>query len=84
MFLRTAARQPSSYTAPMSLKTAAFFALVGMILLTVVVALGFLRDLTAFARDAVAAMTLLVSLIHLLASLAVTVFFFVFFRAQSR
>jgi hypothetical protein len=68
----------------MSLKTAGFFALVGMILLTAVEALGFLRDMTAFAHDAVAAMTLLVSLIHLLASLSVTVFFLVFFRSQSR
>ena len=39
----------------MSLKTAAFFALIGMILLTVLEAAGFLRDLTGFLRDAVAA-----------------------------
>jgi hypothetical protein len=31
----------------MSLKSAALFALVGMILLTVVVALGFIRDISA-------------------------------------
>jgi hypothetical protein len=67
----------------MSLKTAAFFALIGMILLTVLEAAGFLRDLTGFLRDAVAAIAMLASAVHLLASLGVTVFLFVFYRAQS-
>jgi hypothetical protein len=67
----------------MGLKTAAFFALIGMILLTVLDAAGVLRDLTGFLRDAVAAMTLLASVIHLLASLSVTVFLLVFYRAQA-
>lgn len=67
----------------MGLKTAAFFALIGMILLTVLDAAGFLNDLTAFLKDAVAAMTLLAAAIHLLASLGVTVFLFVFYRAQA-
>lgn len=68
----------------MSLKTAAFFALIGMLLMTVLVAVTFLRDLEAFTHDAIASMVLLASLIRLLASLAVTLFFFVFYRAQSR
>jgi hypothetical protein len=67
----------------MSLKTAAFLALIGMILLTVLDAAGFLRDLTAFLRDAVAAMTLLGAAIHLLASLSVTVFLLVLYRTQT-
>jgi hypothetical protein len=67
----------------MSLKTAAFFALIGMILLTVLDAAGFLRDLTAFLREAVAAMTLLAAAIHVLASLSLTVFLYVFYRAQA-
>jgi hypothetical protein len=67
----------------MSLKTAAFFALIGMILLTVLDAAGFLRDLTGFLREAVAAISVLESGIHLLASLSVTVFLFVFYRAQA-
>ena len=67
----------------MSLKSAALFALVGMILLTVVLALGFIRDVSAFLSGAVAAMAVLVSLIHLLASLGVTVFLYVFHKAQS-
>ena len=67
----------------MTLKSAALFALVGMILLTVVVVLGFIRDISAFTAGAIAAMALLISLIHLLASLSVTVFLYVFHKAQS-
>jgi hypothetical protein len=67
----------------MTVKSAAFFALIGMILLTVVVALGFIRDASAFASGAIAANAMLVSLIHLLASLSVTVFLYVFHKAQS-
>jgi hypothetical protein len=67
----------------MSLKSAALFALVGMILLTVVLAFGFIRDISAFAAGAIAAMEMLISLIHLLASLGVTVFLFVFHSKQS-
>jgi hypothetical protein len=58
------------------------FALVGMILLTIV-ALGFVRDVSAFMSGAIAANAMLVSLIHLLASLGVTVFLFVFYGEQS-
>lgn len=68
----------------MNLKTAAFFALIGMILLTVVTAIVFLRDLTALSQNAVALNTMLASAIELFASLTVTIFFFVFFRAQAR
>jgi hypothetical protein len=67
----------------MTLKSAAFFALIGMILLTVLLAVGFIRDVTAFLAGAIAAMALLNSLIHLLASLSLTVFLFVFHKAQS-
>ena len=58
----------------MSLKSAALFALVGMILLTVVVAFGFARDISAYSAGAIAATAMLVSLVHLLPSLSVTVF----------
>ncbi|MGD0873259.1 MAG: hypothetical protein ABSB88_27250 [Bryobacteraceae bacterium] len=67
----------------MSLKSAAFFALIGMILLTVLLAAGFIRDLSSFASGAVALITLLTSGIHLLASLSVAVFLYVFHKAQS-
>ena len=67
----------------MTLKSAAFFALIGMALLTVLLAVGFIRDISAFTSGAIAANAMLVSLIHLLASLSVTVFLYVFYRAQS-
>ena len=67
----------------MTLKSAALFALFGMILLTVVLALGFIRDISGFTAGALAAMAMLISLIHLLASLSVTVFLYVFHKAQS-
>ena len=67
----------------MTLKSAALFALIGMILLTVLLALGFIRDVSNFLAGAIAAMALLISLIHLLASLSVTVFLYVFHKAQS-
>jgi len=67
----------------MTLKSAAFFALIGMALLTVLLAGGFIRDVSAILAGAIAAVTLLTSLIHLLASLSVTVFLYVFHKAQS-
>ena len=67
----------------MTVKSAAFFALIGMILLTVLLALGFIRDISGLMGGAVAAMAVLISLIHLLASLSVTVFLYVFHKAQS-
>jgi hypothetical protein len=67
----------------MSLKNAAFFALIGMALLTVLLAVGFIRDVSAFLSGAIAAMALVRSGIHLLASLSVTVFLYVFHNAQS-
>jgi hypothetical protein len=67
----------------MTVKSAAFFALIGMILLTVLLALVFIRDFSGLMGGAVAAMALLISLVHLLASLSVTLFLYVFYKAQS-
>jgi hypothetical protein len=67
----------------MKLKNAALFALIGMILLTVLLAAGFIRDLLAFGSGAVAAISLLTSGIHLLASLSLAVFLYVFHKGQS-
>ena len=66
----------------MSLKTAAFFALIGMVLLTVLLAVGFIRDVSALSSGAIAAAVLLTSLIHLLASLSLAVFLYVFHKGQ--
>ncbi len=66
----------------MTLKSAALFALIGMALLTIMLAVGFIRDLSALLAGAVAAVTALTSFIRLLASLSVAVFFYVFYKAQ--
>jgi hypothetical protein len=67
----------------MTLKSAAFFALIGVTLLTVLVAVDFIRDVSIFLAGAIAAMALLIALIHLLASLSVAVFLYVFYKAQT-
>jgi len=67
----------------MTLKNAAFFALIGMTLLTVLLVAGFIRDILNIVSGVTPAMALLTSLIHLLASVGVTVFLYVFYKAQS-
>ena len=67
----------------MRLKNAALFALIGMILLTVLLAASFIRDVSNLLAGLIAAITVLISLIHLLASLSVAVFLYVFYKAQS-
>jgi hypothetical protein len=71
------------YTPGMTLKNAAFLAFIGMTLLTVICAVGFIGDISALFAGAIAAMTVLNSLIHLLASLSVAVFLYVFHKTQS-
>ena len=66
----------------MTLKTAALLALIGMALLSVLLAVGFVREATGFLSGTVAAVTPLLSLIHLLASLGVAVFMYVFYRTK--
>ena len=68
----------------MTLKNAALLALIGMILLTVVYAVSFIDILVAFLRGVAAAIALVTSLVHLLANLGLTVFLYVFHKAQSR
>jgi len=67
----------------MTLKNAAFFAFIGMTLLTVGCAVGFIADISALLAGAIAPMMVLKSLIHLLASLSVAVFLYVFQKTQS-
>jgi hypothetical protein len=67
----------------MSLKNAALLALIGMILLTVWVAASFISTVLGVMRDLIPVMALLTSVVHVLASLSVLVFFYVFHRAQS-
>jgi len=68
----------------MNLKNGAFLALIGTILLTILLAADFIKAVSGVLSDIVPAVVLLRSLIYLIASLSVTVFFYVFSRAQSR
>ena len=68
----------------MSLKNAAVLALIGTLLLTVLLAVDFIKTVSGVLNDLVPAIALLRSLVYLLASLSVTVFFYVFNRAQYR
>jgi hypothetical protein len=67
----------------MTVKNTAFFAFIGMTLLAVVCALGLIGNISALLAGAIAPMMVLKSLIHLLASLSVAVFLYVFQKAQS-
>ncbi len=66
----------------MTLKSAAVFALIGMALATFLAAAVFIRDLSGVIGGAVAAVEFVKSGIVLLAALSLTVFFFVYYRAQ--
>ena len=66
----------------MTLKNAAFFAFIGMTLLTVVCALGLTGDISNLLAGAIPSMMVLKSLIHLLASVSVAIFLYVFQKAQ--
>lgn len=68
----------------MTLKSAALFALIGTLLFTILMALDFVKTVSGFLGDVVPVIFLLRSLVYLIASLSVTIFFFVFNKAQSR
>ena len=68
----------------MTVKNAAFLALIGTLLLTILLALDFIKTVSGVLNDLVPPMALLRSLDYLLASLSVTLFFYVFHTAQSR
>ena len=72
------------HTRSMTLKSSAFLALLAMALLTVVYVADFIRDVSALMGGLIPVMTFFRSMIYLFMGLAVTVFFYVFYRAQSR
>ncbi len=71
-----------AYTFTMSLKNAALFALIGMMVLTAFLAVDFIGTILNVARGLVPAMKLPTSFVELLASVGLTVFLYVFQRAQ--
>ena len=66
----------------MSLKNATLLALIGVGLLTVLQAADFISTLLGVARDVVPAMTLVKSLVYLLASLSLAVFLYAFHKSK--
>ena len=67
----------------MTLKNAALLALIGMVLLTIVVGVGFIVSLAGLLRGVVPMISLLASFIRAFATLSLAVFFWVFHKAQS-
>ncbi len=68
----------------MTLKSAALLALIGSLLFAILMALDFIKAVSGFLGDVVPVISLLRSLVYLVASLSVTIFFFAFHKAQSR
>ena len=64
-------------------QTAALLALVGMMLLTVLMAADFIKVVNGIMQDVVPAVALLRSVVYVLASLTVTVFLYVSYKKQS-
>ncbi|HLY60582.1 MAG TPA: hypothetical protein VKV95_07425 [Terriglobia bacterium] len=67
----------------MSLKNAALLALIGMVLLTVLVAVNFVSNLLGLMRGIVPAITVFTSLVYLFTSVTLSLFFYIFHRKQS-
>jgi hypothetical protein len=66
----------------MTLKTSALLALVGMLMLTILLAMGLLRDITGFLGGVVPLQAMMRSLIYVFASVSAMVFFYAFHKAQ--
>ncbi len=66
----------------MTLKNAAFLALVGTAMLTVLISVNLLTDLSGVARGLVPYMAMLRSFVAWFASLSLLIFFAVFYRKQ--
>jgi sorbitol-specific phosphotransferase system component IIBC len=65
----------------MTPKNAALLAFIGTLLLTILVTFDFVNTVSGVLRDIVPVMALVRSLIYLLASVTVTLFFFLFYKA---
>jgi hypothetical protein len=75
-------RTKNVHTFGMTLKNAAFFALIGMALLTVLVTVGLITNVSGVMGGYIPAVAVLTSLIQWVASLSLLVFFIVFHKAQ--
>jgi hypothetical protein len=68
------------HTSTMTQKNAAFLALIGTLVLTIILAADFINSVLAVVRGLVPAMALLRSLVYLVASVTLTVFSYAFNR----
>ena len=67
----------------MSTKAASFLAFVGMLVLTLLVLVDLVRDISGVVRGVVPMLLLVRAIVYTFASLTATVFFFVFYERQS-
>jgi hypothetical protein len=67
----------------MSLKNAALLALVGMLLVTILVVVGFISDLLNVSQGLIPMTKVLSSLVYSFAALTVTLFLYMFHKTQS-
>ena len=67
----------------MTLKQASLLAFIGTLLLSIHLVIDLVLNLLSLARGLIAAVTLLTSLIETFAAVSVTLFFYVYHRAQS-
>ena len=74
----------STDTSSITLKQAAMLALIGTLLLTLLAAWDFFKTVSGVLNDVVPAIALIRSLIYLLASLSLTVFFYLFHQRDAR
>jgi len=72
----------NAHTPTMNIKNAAFLALIGMVLLTILLVAGSISDVLNVVGGLVPATTLLKSFIYAFAGLSASVFFFVFYKSQ--
>jgi hypothetical protein len=83
VILTVAPASETGHTTTVTLKNAAFLALIGTLLLTITLAGDFINAVLGVVRGLVPAMAVLGSLVYFFASLTVTVFFYVFNREGS-
>ena len=67
----------------MNLKSAAFFAIIGTALWTVLTAVNLMRSVSAVAAGLVPAVNVVTTLVQFVAALSLLVFFGSFYRSQS-
>ena len=72
----------SIHTSSMTMKDAAFLALIGMILLTAATVADLIVNVSGALRDVVPTLMLLRSMIYTFASATLSVFLYVFHKAQ--